>query len=320
MDQKITFNSKGETCSGVLTRPDGVSGPVPLVVMAGGWCYVKEMVLPHYAKFFHEVGFATLRFDYRNDGESTGTPRQHIDPWGQIEDYRNALSFAETLDDIDMSRTGVFGISYSGGHVLILSSIDTRPQFAISVVPVIDGFQTIRRFHGERQFARLQQIITDDRKNRFEGKPHGYLPMSSVRPMEEMCSWPDTQCYPVFQKIKETEAPNHQHRNTIESMELLNQYNVIPHCKRIFDTRVLMTIAKGDANTSGDLQMEAFNAITNPKKTLETFDVTHMSIYYDLDDLAKMGRAQAAWLQANFGASTAKPARARETPAKVAAE
>jgi len=46
----------------------------PLVIMAGGWCYTKEIVMPHYATFFHEIGCATLRFDYRNFGESTGSP------------------------------------------------------------------------------------------------------------------------------------------------------------------------------------------------------------------------------------------------------
>ena len=67
-----------------------------------------------------------MRFDYRRFGESTGEPRQHINPWDQIEDYRNALGFAETLPGIDRKRTGIWGISYSGGHALVAAATGRR--------------------------------------------------------------------------------------------------------------------------------------------------------------------------------------------------
>jgi hypothetical protein len=28
---------------------------VPLVIMAGGWCYTKEIVMPWYGKFFEDL-------------------------------------------------------------------------------------------------------------------------------------------------------------------------------------------------------------------------------------------------------------------------
>jgi alpha/beta superfamily hydrolase len=85
--------------------------------------------MPWYGKFFEDPGCATLRFDYRRFGESSGEPRQHINPWDPIEDYRNALTFAETLPGIDRKRTGVWGISYSGGHVLVTAALDSRPAW-----------------------------------------------------------------------------------------------------------------------------------------------------------------------------------------------
>ena len=123
MTDTVEFNSCGDVCKGVLTRPGGKSDNVPLVIMAGGWCYTKEIVMPWYGKFFEDLGCATLRFDYRRFGESTGEPRQHLNPWDQIEDYRNALTFAETLSGIDKKRTGIWGISYSGGHVLVTAAL-----------------------------------------------------------------------------------------------------------------------------------------------------------------------------------------------------
>ncbi|MET0659250.1 MAG: CocE/NonD family hydrolase, partial [Steroidobacteraceae bacterium] len=209
-EQRVTFRSGEDTCVGMLARPDGVKGDVPLVIMAGGWCYTKEIVMPHYARYFHEIGCATLRFDYRCFGESSGEPRQHINPWDQIEDYRNALSYAETLDGIDHERTGVWGISYSGGHVLVVSAIDSRAAFAISTIPVVDGFQTMRRCHGEPGFAKLNQLILKDRRNRFKGNPGEYMAMSTDTPDKVMSAWPFPHVYEGFQMLKREEAPRHE--------------------------------------------------------------------------------------------------------------
>ena len=297
--ETVEFRSGNDICKGILTRPANASGKVPLVIMAGGWCYTKEIVMPWYGKFFEELGCATLRFDYRRFGESTGEPRQHINPWDQIEDYRNALTFAETLPDIDRARTGIWGISYSGGHVLITAAIDPRPAFAISTIPVVDGFQTMRRCHGETQFAKLNKLIMEDRRARFQGKPSGRMPMSPEKdPNLELTSWPFPHVYAGFMPIKKNEAPNHEHWNTIESVELLMQYKVAPFCERIVETPVLMTLAAGDNITSADLEAQTFNAITNPNKTFASVPgVDHMSLYTNRDHLAKVGKVQSAWLK-----------------------
>ena len=80
-------------------------------------------------------GIAALVFDYRNFGDSDGEPRQHLDPWEQIEDYRNALSFAETLKEVQQDRIGIWGISYSGGHVLVVGATDPRVKCIVSNIP-----------------------------------------------------------------------------------------------------------------------------------------------------------------------------------------
>lgn len=299
MERKVEFRSRGETCKGVLHLPDARQGRVPLTVMAGGWCYTKEIVMPHYAKGFVDIGVATLLFDYRRFGESTGQPRQHIDPWDQIEDYKNAISYAQTIPEVDPGRIGIWGISYSGGHVLIVAATDPRVRWAISTIPVVDGFTTQRRCHGERRFAELLALIQADRKKRYEtGGPGDYIPMSSTKPSDELSAWPFPHVYEAFIEIKGREAPLHEHYSTIESVELLLAYTVFPYCARIVDTPVLMTVAKGDNITSADLEITAFNAITNANKTLAVVEgVTHMSLYSNLEHLAKVRQIQARWLQ-----------------------
>ena len=126
MRRDVEFRSGGETIRGWLYLPDGGEGPFPTIVMAGGWCYVKELVQPHVAQQFADAGLAAILFDYRNFGSSGGARRQHIDPNMQLEDYRNAISFAETLPECDSERIGAWGLSYSGGHVLIIGATDPR--------------------------------------------------------------------------------------------------------------------------------------------------------------------------------------------------
>src|SRR5450631_3428754 len=87
--EDISFLSEGERVEGFLYLPLGIENP-PVVVLAGGWCYVKELVQPFYAEAFASMGIAALIFDYRRLGTSAGEPRQHLDPNDQMEDYRNA--------------------------------------------------------------------------------------------------------------------------------------------------------------------------------------------------------------------------------------
>ncbi len=311
-ERRVEFNSCGDKVVGVLQLPDGAQGPMPLLIMAGGWCYTKEIVMPYYAQYFHEVGVGTLLFDYRRFGESEGEPRQHIDPRAQIEDYKNAINFALTWAECDPERLGIWGISYSGGHVLVTAATDRRAKWAISTIPVVDGFQTMRRCHGERRFVDLMSAIQADRDQRYESGTGGTMPMSSTDPYNEMSAWPYPHVCTIFNDIKQREAPNHEHWNTVESVELLLDYNVPPFCSRIIDTPVMMSVAKGDNITSADLEIETFNAITNPNKTLDIVEgVSHMSLYANAEDLRKVGSSQARWLAdllaSQAGTEAAKP-------------
>ncbi len=123
------------------------------------------------------------------------------------------------------------------------------------------------------------------------------MAMSPKESDAEMSSWPFPHVYQGFMRIKEQEAPRHEHRNTIQSTENLLNYKVIPYCPRVTETPVLMTLAHGDNITSADLETEAFNAIANPnKRFVSVRGVDHMSLYTNVDHLAKVAKVQAGWL------------------------
>src|SRR5262245_63820968 len=105
--------------------------------MGGGWCYVKEIVLPHYAEAIVQAGVAVLMFDYRGLGESEGEPRQHIDPWAQVEDYKNAISFVMKQPEIDARRVGIWGISYAVFCLNKVGANEPRVKCIVSSVPEV---------------------------------------------------------------------------------------------------------------------------------------------------------------------------------------
>lgn len=243
-----------------------------------------------------------LLFDYRCLGESDGEPRQHIDPWARIEDYQNAVSFAETIPEIDRRRIAVWGISYSGGHVLIVGALDPRVRCILSTIPVVDGFQNLRRAHGERAFARLREAVLADRRERFAGRAGDSIPMSAPEPDKILATWPFPNVYEVFNRLRASKAPRHEHRSTIESVELLLAYTVFPYAARIINTPTMMVVAEGDNITSWDLEIAAFNQISAARKRLVVLpDVSHMSLYSERSHLEIAVEAQATWLREHLG-------------------
>lgn len=292
VSRKVNFKSEGHTLSGVLVLPEGAKGPVPVVVMGGGWCYVKEIVMPHYGKDIVAAGSAVLMFDYRNFGESSGERRQHINPWEQIEDFRSAVSYAETLPEIDPNRIGVWGISYAGGHAIAVAAIDSRVKLAVSNIPVVNGYENMRRVHGALRFNDLEELFLEDRRARANGGNGGRLPMSSLTPATELSTWPFPTIHKVFHDIKGREAPNHEHWSTTESTELLLNYDVAPFAKRIYDKPILMVVAEGDEITLWDLEIATFHSIPSARKELAVIPkVSHMSLYSQQDHLTRAGAA-----------------------------
>jgi len=295
VQRTVTFRSEGETIEALLLTPDGATGPLPAVVMAGGWCYVKELIQPEYAKYFVGAGYACLIFDYRRFGGSTGTPRQHLVPEDQQEDYKNAISYLETLDEIDSDRIGIWGISYSGGHVLAVGATDPRVKAIVSNIAVVDGLATMRSCHGALKYRELEALLLDDRRKRAQTGEHGTMVMSG-HPDEGLFTWPLPEVRPVFEDLKAKGAHNHEHWNTIASTENLINYNIYSLIPRIINTPTLMIVADHDDITQWDKEIEVYNLIPTAKKKLVVVgDTSHMTLYSDLSRLELAATAAADW-------------------------
>ena len=142
---KVAFNSRGSRCDAWLLLPNKTEAS-PVVIMAHGFGAEKNFGLLEFAERFVEEGIAILLFDYRHFGGSEGKPKNLVHPFRQREDWKAALSYVRSSQGLDSDRIGLWGTSYSGGHVLEIASQDPNIAVVIAQVPFLDGFATMQQF------------------------------------------------------------------------------------------------------------------------------------------------------------------------------
>jgi dienelactone hydrolase len=144
--EDVQFTSGADPISAWLYRPDTSDDP-PLLVMAHGLGGVRTMRLDAYAERFSAAGYACLVFDYRNFGDSMGGPRQVLDVGMQLADWAAAVGYARTLPGVDHDRIGLWGTSFSGGHVIATAAQVPGIKAVVSQCPYTDPIASARAFN-----------------------------------------------------------------------------------------------------------------------------------------------------------------------------
>jgi pimeloyl-ACP methyl ester carboxylesterase len=149
----VRFPSSGLHCVGDLWVPHrgaqtgAPTPPWPVVVMAHGIGAERGWGLAAFAARFASAGIAALVFDYRHLGESPGEPRRLVSPARQRADYEAALAFVRGDPRLAEDRIGLWGTSFSGGHVLALAA--ERPpgvRAVVSQIPFVSGLASTLAF------------------------------------------------------------------------------------------------------------------------------------------------------------------------------
>ena len=265
MRQDVEFAAGGVTLRGWLYLPDGGGAPAPVVVMAHGFSAVKEMYLDDFAGVFSDAGLAALVFDNRGFGSSDGEPRLEIDPWQQVRDYRDAISYARTRPELDGARVAVWGSSYSGGHALVLGAIDKRVRAVVAQVPLVSGFRNIQRLVRQDFLAPTRAQFDDDREARYAGKEPAMVPVVAEDPLATS-ALPTPDSYQWFTEAQATRAPSWRNEVTLRTIEMLMEYEPVAYIRRISPTPLLMVLAREDHLTPVDLALEAYEQALPPKQ------------------------------------------------------
>jgi fermentation-respiration switch protein FrsA (DUF1100 family) len=261
----IEFDAEGVLLRGWLYPGEGVSGAAPTIVMAHGFSAVKEMYLDSFAEAFASAGLNALVFDNRNFGASEGEPRQEIDPWAQVRDYRHAITYAATLPETDGNRIGIWGSSYSGGHVLVVAAIDRRVKAVVSQVPLISGHDNVRALVRADFIAIFREQFDADRLARFQGQAPAMVPVVAEDPLAPS-ALPTADSWSWFTDTGKNRAPSWKNEVTLRSVEMFTEYEPISYLPYISPTPLLMLPARGDHLTPSELAIAAYSRAHEPKK------------------------------------------------------
>ena len=239
---------------------------------------LTEMGLIAYAEHFAASGFVVIIHDHRGFGLSGGWPRQDIDPWRQILDWRRVITYLQDLPGVDPERIGLWGSSYAGGHVLVLAGSDPRIKAVVSQIPTISGYeQGLRRASTPEQRRALQRRFNDDERAQMQG----------AEPVRLEVNNPDPAVPSVFTDLEMqafedgfTTGPlmKFDRKVTIRSTLKAQIYDPGIWVPRISPTPLLMVVGTRDVITPTDIALAAFEQAGEPKK-LVTFDGGHFDAY-----------------------------------------
>ncbi|MEY2430912.1 MAG: uncharacterized protein QOC92_637 [Acidimicrobiaceae bacterium] len=266
----VEFESEGRTLRGWLFLPDG-QGPFPGVAMTSGFAGVKEGFLGHpYHEVLSDAGIATIIYDHANCGDSDGEPRQELDPILQQRGYRDAITFLAGNEHIDADRIGIWGTSYSGGHVLAVAAADRRVRCVVSQAMTISGYRNLRRRHTTAGYAELRRSWAEDRLRRARGDAPALVPAFAE----------DSDSVRFAMSRPPEHRRNWRNEVTVRTWELYDEYEPAALIERIGPTPLLMIVGAEDTMTPAEDAFAAFDRALEPKK-LVTVPGGHYAAYVE---------------------------------------
>jgi pimeloyl-ACP methyl ester carboxylesterase len=240
--------------------------------MSHGWGGTAKALRPS-ALAFAKAGYLVIAFDYRGWGKSDsrlilgGAKRQEkdgkiiaeakevrevVDPIDQTADIMNAIHWAAGDKQCDPERIGLWGSSYSGGHVVYVAARDPRVKAFVSQVGAMDSRWTIGT-----PAARAHTFAQGTARAR--GKI-GYPPPGS--------RFNNLNGQPVWEKLM--------------------QYAPIEDISRCKDCAKLFIIAENEELFDNkEHAILAYERATGVKKLVTIPGIKHYGIYYEARDRAE---------------------------------
>lgn len=278
----ITIVSSNNPLKGWLYQPES-TGDVPVVIMAHGFSAVKEMGLDNYADVFVNAGLAVVVFDHPCFGSSGGTPRFEVNPERQLRAYRDAITWAQGVDGIDPNRIGLWGTSFSGGHVIVLAAIDKRISAVVSQVPYLAS--PVSDIPDE-----LATILLDDEAKVRKGEDPILIPVATREVDGPGALSPDPDAWRFFQSWADR-APTWRNQVTLKSLARLIAYRPLERACEV-QVPVLVVAARDDILAPHALAVEAHAAMPDNCELL-SINCGHFDIYESQFNL--VSHAEAGW-------------------------
>jgi len=262
--------SEGSRLAAEVFAPKNNDKPLPTIILCHGWGGIAERLRPE-AIAFARAGYLAVTFDYRGWGPSEGRLvaikplvrgkpgeplttaardvtvqeiREVVDPLDQTTDLLNAIHWVHGEKQCDKERIGLWGTSYSGGHVVYAAARDARVKATVSQVPGMDS-----RF--VMQGAARKQTLDDATK-----RTHGEIG------------------YPAPGAVEVGKLRGAPIRERLMNYAPVEDAGNAPHCAMLF-----IIAQKEELFDNNDHGVKAFNRAKGPRKLVEIPNITHYGVY-----------------------------------------
>lgn len=277
MITNVEFVSEGIVLRGRLFSPDK-EGPTPGIVMAPGFSVTSGFpVFKDYAKAIAEIGVAALLFDYRGFGRSDGEPRQEINPWDQVRDYRAAVGFLRSLEQVDQDRVGVWGVSTSTAIAGVAAAIDPSIAAVVLQVPSVGDGLSPPDPDGT-VFNAIRDTVLNADLSSLERTVVGPLSVVSADQLNSPSFVHTLTAFRWFIENGERFGTGWSNKATFVRMATPAPFDVqacIPH----ISAPILMVVAYEDEENDADLSRAVFATASEPKELLNV-DGGHFGVLY----------------------------------------
>jgi hypothetical protein len=231
--------------------------------MAHGYAGTKYHRLEPIAESLAESGFVVMVHDHRGFGDSGGAPRQDVNPWQQITDWRRAISYLQDRPEVDEDRVGLWGTSFAGGHAIVLGATDRRLRAVVAQVPTIDGHATGLRRVVPEAIAALEQQFAADERAQLRGEP----PATQAIVSENGAGG---GAYTAADAVQFYLSPVPdgvwENRVTVRSTRWSRMYAPGDFVQRVSPTPLLILVADHDNVVGTDLALTAYERALEPKR------------------------------------------------------
>lgn len=268
----ISFQADDETLKGWFYQPKVT--PAPCIIMTHGFSALIEHHLAPFAELFAQKGFCVLVYDHRNCGISSGEPRYEINPELQIKDYSHAITYAQSLSIVKPDALGIWGTSYSGGHVLVVAASDSRVKSVVAQVPFIKGHHDFLKQKYPEKWLSILKSYESDRLGRASGKAPQKIPVVS-NDKNITAVMMGKRAYTFFTSVK-----NWPNEVTLQSVAMSGDYAPGDFVEKITPIPILFIVANQDNINPTKFALQVYEQALDPKKLI-MLNGDHFSAYLE---------------------------------------
>lgn len=270
--KKLEFYSNCCRLSAALYLPDDYKegDRLPCIIPNSGYMGLNEIYPALFARALTKRGFACFGFDYRGFLQNGG-PAGVCKLDEQVEDIRNAVTFAGTLSEVDAGRIGLIGWGMAAGLVAKATEQDARVKAMAGLNGFYCGARWLEQVFAYKDFAAMKKEMEEEKirlvkegTRKFSGPFHFY-------PLD-----PDTE--DVVNDNLYT-VPGYGQEISLELGQSLMEFDAE---KNIEDIRVPVFVGHGKYNLLHPItEAEHFYEKVKARKTFYVIEGKHNDFMFD---------------------------------------